>query len=273
MRNAAARVSLERSALRRAPVDGPALEAVVQISLSHGPCVSPANERTMRWIARFRYSCSRRLSWPARRRHVSARARRPLQRRSRQMLETILQATTRVLIQEGYTSTTTNRVAEVAGISVGSLYQYFPSKDALVVALLRRAPRGHGAGAGVRTWTGPSPRRRQSRPRCARWSARCSKRTGSTRNCHRVMIEQVLRKDAPRGGRRLRAPGSSSFLRRRSTGPGIACASATSTSRPFILVRMVLGVAHAAVVDHPERARDPRLAHELGDVVLRYLLE
>jgi hypothetical protein len=41
----------------------------------------------------------------------------------------------------------------------------------------------------------------------------------------------------------------------------------------FILVRMMLGVAHAAVVDNPERARDPRLADELGDIVLRYLVD
>jgi hypothetical protein len=39
----------------------------------------------------------------------------------------------------------------------------------------------------------------------------------------------------------------------------------------FIVVRLMLGVAHAAVVDHPERSRDPRLADELADVVLRYL--
>ena len=39
----------------------------------------------------------------------------------------------------------------------------------------------------------------------------------------------------------------------------------------FIVVRLMLGVAHAVVVDHPERSRDPRLADELADVVLRYL--
>jgi AcrR family transcriptional regulator len=62
----------------------------------------------------------------------------PRQTRSKLMVETILDATARVLIEEGFSRTTTNRVAERAGISVGSLYQYFPSREALVAAVARR---------------------------------------------------------------------------------------------------------------------------------------
>ncbi len=62
----------------------------------------------------------------------------PRQARSRQTVDAVLDATARVLVKAGYTALTTNRVAEVAGVSVGSLYQYFPSKDALVDALLER---------------------------------------------------------------------------------------------------------------------------------------
>lgn len=54
------------------------------------------------------------------------------------MVETILDATARVLIEQGFSGTTTNRVAERAGISVGSLYQYFPSREALVAAVAQR---------------------------------------------------------------------------------------------------------------------------------------
>lgn len=60
---------------------------------------------------------------------------RPRQARSRALVAAILQATARVLVREGYAGTTTNRVAEVAGVSIGSLYQYFPTKEALVAAL------------------------------------------------------------------------------------------------------------------------------------------
>lgn len=60
------------------------------------------------------------------------------QDRSRATVEAILEATARILIKEGFDKASTNRVAEVAGVSVGSLYQYFPSKDALVAALIAR---------------------------------------------------------------------------------------------------------------------------------------
>lgn len=62
----------------------------------------------------------------------------PTQDRSKQTVETIVEATARVLVADGYERTTTNRVAEVAGVSVGSLYQYFPSKESLVAAVIDR---------------------------------------------------------------------------------------------------------------------------------------
>jgi len=60
------------------------------------------------------------------------------QERSRQTVNTILEATTRVLIKEGYDRSSTNKIAAVAGVSIGSLYQYFPSKEALVAAVSER---------------------------------------------------------------------------------------------------------------------------------------
>ncbi|HZP06423.1 MAG TPA: TetR/AcrR family transcriptional regulator [Terracidiphilus sp.] len=60
------------------------------------------------------------------------------QERSRQTVDAILEATTRVLIKEGYDRTSTNKIAAVAGVSIGSLYQYFPSKEALVAAVSER---------------------------------------------------------------------------------------------------------------------------------------
>jgi AcrR family transcriptional regulator len=62
----------------------------------------------------------------------------PSQARSRATVDALLDATARVLVKQGYAAASTNRIAEMAGISVGSLYQYFPSKDALVTAVRRR---------------------------------------------------------------------------------------------------------------------------------------
>lgn len=62
----------------------------------------------------------------------------PKQVRASATVSIILDAAARILSEEGYRRFNTNRVAEVAGVSVGSLYQYFPSKDAMLSALLRR---------------------------------------------------------------------------------------------------------------------------------------
>lgn len=61
--------------------------------------------------------------------------RRPKQRRSRETVEAILGAVVRILKREGVDAITTNRIAKVAGVSVGSVYQYFPDKRAIFLAL------------------------------------------------------------------------------------------------------------------------------------------
>ncbi len=60
------------------------------------------------------------------------------QERSRSTVDALLEATARILLREGYDRASTNRIAEVAGVSIGSLYQYFPSKEALVAAVIDR---------------------------------------------------------------------------------------------------------------------------------------
>jgi AcrR family transcriptional regulator len=62
----------------------------------------------------------------------------PQQSRSEQTVATILEAVAQILETTGLDSLNTNLVAMRAGVSVGSLYQYFPGKDALVVALSQR---------------------------------------------------------------------------------------------------------------------------------------
>ncbi len=53
-------------------------------------------------------------------------------------MERVIAAGARVFAEAGYAATTTNRIASEAGVSVGSLYQYFPNKDAIVTELIRR---------------------------------------------------------------------------------------------------------------------------------------
>ena len=53
-------------------------------------------------------------------------------------MESVMDATTRILTSMGTEAATTNRVAEIAGVSIGSLYQYFPNKDAIMASLIER---------------------------------------------------------------------------------------------------------------------------------------
>jgi AcrR family transcriptional regulator len=68
----------------------------------------------------------------------SALRKRPSQTRAMRTLDALFEAATRVLATEGEAGFTTNRIAERAGFSIGTLYQYFPSKEAIIVALVRR---------------------------------------------------------------------------------------------------------------------------------------
>lgn len=63
----------------------------------------------------------------------------PRQERSRSTVDAIFEAAARVVDEAGMPGATTGRIAHVAGVSIGSLYQYFPRKEALFGALTERA--------------------------------------------------------------------------------------------------------------------------------------
>ena len=70
--------------------------------------------------------------------HAKRPRRKAKQERSRETVEIVLDAAARVLAAHGYAIATTNRVAQAAGVSVGTLYEYFANKDAVFEALIRR---------------------------------------------------------------------------------------------------------------------------------------
>ncbi len=185
------------------------------------------------------------------------------------MVATILEAAARVLVAEGYARATTNRVAAAAGISVGSLYQYFPGKDALIVALLKRHR------SQMMATVGKHLEAFQDRPLGSAVPALIRAvldAHGINPKLHRVMLEQVLHSEARSEVAgfepRLEAIVKEALLphkaKLRVESVGLAS---------FILVQLITAVARAAVVDRPEQATDPRLVDELSDVVLRYLVD
>jgi AcrR family transcriptional regulator len=63
---------------------------------------------------------------------------RPSQRRSRETFEALVEACAWLLAKRGYAGTTTNHIAERAGVNIASLYEYFPGKDAIVAQVAER---------------------------------------------------------------------------------------------------------------------------------------
>lgn len=63
---------------------------------------------------------------------------RPKQQRAKATVDAIIEAATQLLLEVGYTAVTTNHIAERAGVSIGSLYEYFPAKESIYAELKSR---------------------------------------------------------------------------------------------------------------------------------------
>ena len=64
--------------------------------------------------------------------------RKPRQKRAEDTVTVLLTATERVFAEKGFHAVTTNQIARVAGVSIGTLYHYFPTKKTLVAAVVHR---------------------------------------------------------------------------------------------------------------------------------------
>jgi len=183
----------------------------------------------------------------------------PKQARSKDMVETLLQATTRILRREGRERLTTNRVAEVAGVSVGSLYQYFPNKQSLLDVLTERYEaqfqerliRAFGESGG--------------------WSLR-----EVLRELARFIIEihredpdlhNALSPEIPEDQHRI----ALDLMR------AVLGAHRNEVRRPdldlaaYFVVEVGESIVHKTAVRAPERLEDPRFLDELCDLLERYL--
>jgi AcrR family transcriptional regulator len=69
--------------------------------------------------------------------------REPTQGRAQQTINTIFEATAHIVERDGVSALSTNKIAQKAGFSIGTLYQYFPTKEAIMHAMTDRARRAH----------------------------------------------------------------------------------------------------------------------------------
>jgi AcrR family transcriptional regulator len=193
----------------------------------------------------------------------------PRQARSEATVDAVLEATARVLVKVGYDHASTNRIAAEAGVSVGSLYQYFPSKEALVAALVDRHMNEM-----IEVFeanfdalhTVPLPIAAYALVKVMLEAHRVNPKL------HKVLVEQVprvgrlnrLNEIESRVGTRVRAYFESRVGELRTPDLDLAV---------FVCVYTVEGLTHAAVLEHPEYLQDDKLAREITAVLLRYVMK
>lgn len=192
---------------------------------------------------------------------------RPRQERSKATVDTILEATARVLKKQGFDGLSTNAVAAQAGVSIGSLYQYFPNKEALVAKLIDRHMEDMNAAIFAElTRVAVMPI-----AQAARAVVELTIRAHSVDpDLHRVLTEQV-----PRIGKLARLRELDEICHRMVAGLLAARKGELAIADPdlaaFILVSTIEAVIHRAALLYPARLRDPRLVDETTLVVTRYL--
>jgi AcrR family transcriptional regulator len=190
----------------------------------------------------------------------------PLQDRSRLLVRELLRATASVLAERGYDALTTRRVAERAGVSVGSLYQYFPSKEALVHALL--VEHLHEAAALRPAALDRKDLTLETRIRLVvDWFLASH---AAAPALHRGLAEAA---PAVFGAERVRAM-ERAFQRtvREALRP-----HAAEIGRPdlelaaFVVAQCLESLTHGAVIHHPERLAGKPLRDEIAELLLGYL--
>ncbi len=192
---------------------------------------------------------------------------RPRQARSRATVDSVLAATARVLVKRGFDGLTTNLVAETAGVSVGSLYQYFPNKEALVGALIEKhvddltslclaeltRVANLPVAEAIRSVVELMIRAHAVNP-----------------ELHRVLTEQV-----PRVGRMAKLREIEALVHRMVAGLLASRRTELAIDDPemaaFVLVSAIEAITHRAALFFPELLRDPRLVDETCTMVRRYL--
>ena len=192
---------------------------------------------------------------------------RPRQARSKATVDTILQASARVLVKRGFDGFTTNEVATAAGVSIGSLYQYFPNKEALVAALIvRHVEEMSAAILNELTRVAQLPMAQAVRAVIE-----------LTIRAHAIdpELHQVLTEQVPRVGRLAKLRELDAITHRMVAGILAARRSELAIRDPevasFVIVSAIEAIVHRAALFSPERLRDPRLIDEASALVTRYL--
>jgi AcrR family transcriptional regulator len=191
----------------------------------------------------------------------------PSQERSKELVASLIQTTARILLRDGWHGLTTNRVAREAGVSVGSLYQYFPGKEALLHALVEQiaeemAAHVLAAGEALR-----SASVEEGIDRIVRVSLEASRKDGPL---YRAVLLELPRLETleifERINRRL-ADALAEWIAERRDELEVVDPSLTA----HVLVTSLDALTDHALLFRPELLESPRFERELRGLVAGYL--
>jgi AcrR family transcriptional regulator len=188
---------------------------------------------------------------------IDTKRRIPRQARATETVETILEGAAQVLEAGGLAAFTTNAVAERAGVSIGTLYQYFADKDALVQAIAERelkATLGKVAET-LRNHSALEPAER------ARGVVRAIVNAfGGRQRARKAIVQAVLSRS---GGATFHGP-VATFVAANSIG-------ALSREQTFVLSRALIGTIRAAVLEEQPFLKSKAFEDEMVRLIVAYL--
>jgi AcrR family transcriptional regulator len=201
------------------------------------------------------------------RRPATAARKIAIQDRSKATVDALLAATARVLVREGYDRASTNKIADAAGVSIGSLYQYFPTKEALVAAVIDRHT-GEMMDvirqALVRVAPLPIPQAARELVKVMIDAHRIEPKL------HRVLVEQIPRVGNLEDIERMDEE-AMTLVRAYLEGHREEIVIEDLEIASFICVASVEALTHAAVLRRPALLDSPRFVEEVAAMVTRYL--
>lgn len=191
----------------------------------------------------------------------------PKQRRSREMVEAILEAAARVFVEAGLDEATTNAIAHRAGVSIGSLYQYFADKESLVRALLLRHVQRAEALRPAAISGNVRPPLAERLGIAVRWLLDVHAQDPELHETLTLLAPRVLGSDAIRAFERFHQNTLRAILERYRDELG----DRDLTIASFILARVMESLTHGAVTHRPELLGGEELAAEITDLLVKYL--
>ena len=184
------------------------------------------------------------------------------------MVSVIVSATARVLLKWGYDRATTNRIAEAAGVSVGSVYQYFPNKESLVAALVDAHVERHMAlfRANLQAFDGPD----------LQAGVRATVESMLVAHLLEPELHAVLAEQVPKVGRMKRMheidQEATRLILEKLVSHRRHLEPKNLELAAFMIVHGVEGILHALTLEQPGKFETEEVLDELTSLVTSYLI-